>query len=155
MEQGLRRRLLEGLGLARRGGAVLAGEGQLRAAVAEGRRLALLFQAADGAPDACRRIAALLAGANPDLCSARLFSAAELGRTLGRERQVHVAVAADARTGGGLAARLQRDLDRLAGFLAPEALKALEAPVAGGVEGPAAPASGSPASGARSTPSSR
>lgn len=106
-----RRRLLDSLGLARRGGAVVAGfdavEGRLRAG-----RVALLVEASDGADDGLRKLmsAARAGGREPDLV--RLFDAEELGRALGREPCVHVALAS-----GGIADRFREEWLRLAALL--------------------------------------
>lgn len=104
----LRRRCLEGLGLAKRAGTLAVGHDQVRGAL-ESRRAVVLIQADDGSVSERERIAALGRGRNPDLTVCRPLGAAELGEALGRATAVHLAVT-DAR----MADRLLRDLRRLA-----------------------------------------
>lgn len=105
VEAAVRRRCLDLLGLARRAGLVVAGFDQVEAALAKG-AVGLLLIARDAASQAdklCR-----LAGSVP---IARQLERGELGRALGRDELVYVAVAP-----GGLAARLRRELARLEGL---------------------------------------
>lgn len=107
VEAALRRRCLDLLGLARRAGLVAAGYDQVEAALAQG-GVGLVLIATDAASQAekIRRAA----GGVPVKSS---LGRAELGRALGRDELVYVAVAAS-----GLTQRLARELDRLEGLLA-------------------------------------
>lgn len=106
IEMLLRRRCLDLLGLARRAGQAAAGFEQVRAWLREG-RAAVLIAASDGAEDGRSKLAAL----GRDLPRVELFTAAELGAALGRERAVHVTLAR-----GSLARRFVAEAQRLAGF---------------------------------------
>ncbi len=110
----LRRRCLEGIGLAKRAGALAVGHDQVRAVLTGGRAV-LLIQARDGSDSERERVAALGRGRCPELAICRLLDSAELGEALGRATAVHLAVT-DARMAG----RLQRDLQRLAEYEMPE-----------------------------------
>jgi predicted RNA-binding protein YlxR (DUF448 family)/ribosomal protein L30E len=101
-------RALDCLGLARRAGQVAMGFDQVRACLRSS-AAAVLIAAADSAADGRRK----LRGLALDLPVITAFSKAELGAALGREGEVHVAVAP-----GGLARRLIDDVRRLAGFRA-------------------------------------
>jgi predicted RNA-binding protein YlxR (DUF448 family)/ribosomal protein L30E len=102
------------IGLARRAGQVVVGFDQVRAAL-RASKAAVLIAASDGAADGRAKLRRLA----PDLPLITAFSRGELGACLGREDVVHVAVAP-----GGLARRLLRDVERLAGFR-PDALDLL------------------------------
>jgi len=102
---GLRQRLRDFLGLARRAGQAVAGREAVLEWLAAG-RVALLLQASDGSPAERER----LLGARPVPVLAPL-AAAELGAVFGRARAVHVAVAP-----GRLAEALRVEAARLAGF---------------------------------------
>lgn len=102
-----RRRLTELLGLARRAGLAVAGFDKVKAAI-ERDRVALLFEATDGAAGGRERLTALLAHRAADTPVLAVLEAAELGRALGRDHAVHVAIAA-----GGLAERLLQAAERL------------------------------------------
>lgn len=106
----LRRRCLEGLGLARRAGAALAGHDKVRAVLERG-EAALLLQAADGSPAQRARLAALGRGLRPGLEVIETLTAVELGEALGRGSSVHVAVLP-----GGVAERLRLDCARAAAY---------------------------------------
>lgn len=106
VEEGLRRRILGLLGLARRAGQVAAGYEQVRQWLAAG-RVGVLLEAADGAPGGRQKLAAGAKG----VPVVDLFEAMALGQALGRERVVHVAVAR-----GRIALRLAAMADRLALF---------------------------------------
>jgi hypothetical protein len=106
VERLLARRALDGLGLARRAGAVACGFEQVREAL-QADAVAVLLTAADGAPDGRAKLRRLAVG----LPLVVAFSRDELGAALGRESVVHLAVAP-----GRLAERLLRDVERLAGF---------------------------------------
>lgn len=106
VEDLLERRCESLLGLARRAGQLVAGFEKVRAWLAEG-NAGLLVEAADGAADGRGKLSAV-AG---DLPRVEVLRAVELGRALGRERMVHVAVAP-----GRLADGLLREAARLSGF---------------------------------------
>ena len=106
VERLLARRCIELLGMARRAGQALAGFEQVRAALAEP-GAGLLLEAADGAEDG----RAKLRGAARDVPVTAALTGAELGAAFGRERSVHVLVAA-----GALAERLRIETGRLAGL---------------------------------------
>ncbi|MEX2647766.1 MAG: DUF448 domain-containing protein [Alphaproteobacteria bacterium] len=102
----LARHALGLVGLARRAGALAVGLEAVRALLAKGEAGLVLF-AADGAPASRARIEAM-AGATPVVA---LFSALELGRAVGRESAVNIAVRR-----GGMARRIGEESGRLAGF---------------------------------------
>ncbi len=104
VEQALRRRVAELIGLARRGGNAISGFEKAREFMASG-KAGLVVQAADGSLEERARF---IGGRDIPVVSA--LSAAELGRIFGREQAVHVAIAA-----GQLAVRIQNDVLRLAG----------------------------------------
>jgi predicted RNA-binding protein YlxR (DUF448 family)/ribosomal protein L30E len=106
VERLLARRALATLGLARRAGQVALGFEQVRPWLRSG-AAAVLVAARDGAADGRRKLRRLA----PEVPLIVAFSSTELGAALGRESLVHVAVAP-----GGLAQRLLRDVERLAGF---------------------------------------
>lgn len=110
VEAALAARALSLLGLARRSGAVMAGETKAREAL-KARRPAWLIEASDGAADGRDKIVALARAAWGDVPLAGCFTAQELGAALGREGAVHVVLAP-----GGLADRFGVELGRLAGF---------------------------------------
>ncbi len=107
-ERALRRRCLDLIGLARRAGQTAAGYEQVRERLGAGSAV-LLIQARDAAVDGRRKIAALAKARNPELPIAAPFSAAELGRALGRNATVHVLLLP-----GGLSRRLRTEVARLA-----------------------------------------
>lgn len=111
VERLLVRRALECVGLARRAGQLVAGFEQVRAWL-RASQAAVLIAAADGAADGRAKLRRLA----PDLPLITAFSRGELGACVGRDEVVHAAVAP-----GGLAQRLLRDVERLAGFR-PDAL---------------------------------
>lgn len=106
VERLLAKRALECVGLARRAGQVVVGFEQVRAWL-RASQAAVLIAAADGAADGRAKLRRLA----PDLPLITAFSRGELGACLGRDEVVHAAVAP-----GGLAQRLLRDVERLAGF---------------------------------------
>ncbi|HLK25537.1 MAG TPA: RNA-binding protein [Caulobacteraceae bacterium] len=112
----LAKRVLDGLGLARRAGDLIFGFEKVRAAIAAG-RTAWLVEASDGAPDGRDKLLALARrqAAPPKLLAA--FTAGELGLALGLENVVHLAFLA-----GRGAERWTIDVQRLSGFrpLLPE-----------------------------------
>lgn len=97
------RRCLDLLGMARRAGLVVAGFDQVKEALAKG-SVAFRLEASDGAADGRRK----LDGQNREARQFRLFSAERLGKALGREQMVHIALLP-----GGLAKRLKLELNRL------------------------------------------
>jgi predicted RNA-binding protein YlxR (DUF448 family) len=106
VERLLASRALGCVGLARRAGQVVVGFDQVRAAL-RASKVAVLIAAADGAADGRAKLRRLA----PDLPLITAVSRSELGACLGRDDVVQVAVAP-----GGLAQRLLRDVERLAGF---------------------------------------
>lgn len=102
-----RRRLFDLLGLAKRASLVVAGFEKVRAALADG-RVALLFEATDGAADGRDKLLQLAGHVLPDLSAVQVFSAEELGRAVGREPIVHLAVLP-----GGVTERLVQTLARM------------------------------------------
>jgi len=123
LERALVGRCVELIGLARRAGTVWQGFDQVEAALREG-RVALLVQASDAAADGVRK----LAGAARALRVVRVLDRAEIGRALGREAVVHLALGP-----GGLAEKFWIAAQRLHGFRrAPD-----EAPAGGEAEGTA------------------
>lgn len=103
----LARRLVDGLGLARRAGEAVAGFEKVRAFLRRG-PVGVLFTAADATGNALAKRRGLLGGAaEPIDC----LSGHELGAAFGREHTVYAAVRP-----GRLAGRLMTDAARLAGF---------------------------------------
>ncbi len=100
------RRCLDLIGLARRAGEAVAGFEKTKARLREG-RTGVLLQARDGAAGGRDKITALAM----DLAVVDLFSAEELGRTLGRDNAVHGVIDL-----GRLASRLVREFERLMAF---------------------------------------
>lgn len=112
----LRRRLLDGLGLARRGGDIISGFEKVLASI-RGGRAAWLVEASDGAANGRRKLlsACRTSPSPPQLIG--VFSSAELGLALGGENVIHTAFLA-----GRASGHWTRDVRRLAGFrpLLPE-----------------------------------
>lgn len=113
---GLERRILDGLGLARRSGDLIFGFEKVRETVETG-KAAWLIEASDGADDGRRKMlqATRRAPSPPRLFG--VFSADELGLALGVDNVIHLALLA-----GRGAKRWSAEVDRLAGFrpLLPE-----------------------------------
>jgi len=103
---GLRRRVSEHLGLARRAGQAVAGFTKAREWLQTG-RAGLVIAASDGSIDERRR---LLSGVG-EIPVAWPMEAAALGKIFGRDHAVHVAVAP-----GRIAEALMNDIERLAGI---------------------------------------
>lgn len=124
----LRRRLLEGLGLAKRAGELISGYEKVAAALNAG-KAAWLVEAADGAADGRRKIlnVARKSPSPPQVLG--LFKAEELGLALGAENVIHTAFLA-----GRGADHWTRDVRRLAGFspLLPESWREERPSEAGG-----------------------
>jgi predicted RNA-binding protein YlxR (DUF448 family) len=116
VESLLKRRLLSGLGLARRAGELTSGFEKVQAAIAAG-RTAWLIEASDGAADGRRKLRALARHQSPPPGLIGLYTAAELGLALGLENVIHTAFLA-----GRAADRWAQDAHRLGGFcpLLPE-----------------------------------
>jgi uncharacterized protein len=110
VESLLRRRLLSGLGLARKAGEITSGFEKVSQAIASG-KAAWLVEAADGAADGRRKLWAQARKQPrvPGLVGA--FTAAELGLALGAENVIHTAFLA-----GRAADRWAQDVQRLSGF---------------------------------------
>ena len=116
VERLLRRRLLSGLGLARRAGDLTSGFEKVSAAIAAG-RAAWLIEASDGAADGRRKLRAMARKQSRAPGLVGVFPAAELGLALGLENVIHTAFLA-----GRAADRWAEDVHRLSGFcpLLPE-----------------------------------
>jgi predicted RNA-binding protein YlxR (DUF448 family) len=116
VENLLRRRLLAGLGLARKAGELTSGFEKVSQAISSG-KAAWLVEASDGAADGRRKLWAVARKQPrfPGLIGA--FTAAELGLALGAENVIHTAFLA-----GRAADRWAQDVHRLSGFcpLLPE-----------------------------------
>jgi predicted RNA-binding protein YlxR (DUF448 family) len=110
VERLLVRRSLDGLGLARRAGALTSGFEKVSDVLASG-RAAWVIEASDGSPDGRGKILARArrSPSPPRICGA--FSADELGLALGLGHAIHTAFLA-----GRLAERWGDALGRLAGF---------------------------------------
>ncbi len=104
---GLRRRVLDRIGFARRAGQAVAGFAKAQIWLTAG-RAAILVQAADGSADEKTR----LVGRHTDVPVIDCLTGGELGTVFGRDFVVHVAIAA-----GGPAAALRNEAARLAGVL--------------------------------------
>jgi predicted RNA-binding protein YlxR (DUF448 family) len=124
----LRRRILDGLGLAKRAGDLISGFEKVASSLTAG-KAAWLIEASDGAPDGRRKIlnVARKSPKPPHLCG--LFDAEELGLALGAENVIHTAFLA-----GRGADRWTKDVQRLSGFrpLLPESWREEKPPEAGG-----------------------
>jgi predicted RNA-binding protein YlxR (DUF448 family) len=108
----LRRRCLDTLGFARRAGLVTAGFDKVKAEAKAG-RVVLLLEAAEGADDGRRKIAALA----PKAPVIDVFTGAELASILGRDHVVHVALLAGPPAQRALARRLVTEIARLRTYL--------------------------------------
>jgi uncharacterized protein len=110
VEQLLARRVLDGLGLARRSGGIISGFEKVLAALASG-KTAWLIEAADGADDGRRKVfsAARKAPNTPRILG--MFTSDELGLALGGENVIHTALLAGRGTD-----RWTLDVERLSGF---------------------------------------
>lgn len=124
----LLRRLLDGLGLAKRAGELISGFEKVASTLNAG-KAAWLIEASDGAADGRRKIlnVARKSPKPPQLCG--LFDAEELGLALGAENVIHTAFLA-----GRGADRWTNDVRRLSGFrpLLPESWREEKPPEAGG-----------------------
>jgi predicted RNA-binding protein YlxR (DUF448 family)/ribosomal protein L30E len=106
IEEQLRKRCLDLLGMARRAGEAVGGF-QKVISVLGTRPASVVLCACDGADDGRNKVVAAAKGA-PVI---EVFTGVELGSIFGRERTVYVAVAQQA-----LGARILRESERLAGF---------------------------------------
>lgn len=106
----LLRRVLDGLGLARRAGELISGFEKTLSAVSAG-RAAWLIEALDGAEDGRRKLlGAVRRSQNPPQLLG-LFTSEEMGLALGLENVIHTAFLA-----GRAADRWTSDVRRLSGF---------------------------------------
>ena len=110
VERLLARRVLDGLGLARRGGTIISGFEKVVSALASG-KTAWLIEASDSADDGRRKIltAAYKAPNTPRILG--MFTSDELGLALGGENVIHTALLAGRGTD-----RWTMDVERLSGF---------------------------------------
>jgi predicted RNA-binding protein YlxR (DUF448 family) len=106
----LKRRLLSGLGLARRAGDLTSGFEKVAAAIEAG-RAAWLIEASDGAMDGRQKLWGKTRKQSPPTPILGVFSAEELGLALGGENVIHTAFLA-----GRAADRWAEDARRLSGF---------------------------------------
>ncbi|MCA3302929.1 MAG: RNA-binding protein [Roseomonas sp.] len=111
LQQGLRTRIADLLGLARRAGQAVAGW-QAAREWRSADRIALLVQASDGSPAERERLS------GGGIAAVMPLTAAELGRVFGRDHIVHVAVAP-----GRLAEAIRSEAGRLSGLGALEVAK--------------------------------
>jgi uncharacterized protein len=116
VERLLSRRVLDGLGLARRAGDLMSGFDKAAGAIESG-KAAWMIEAADGAADGRRKLlqAARRSGKPPRLLG--IYGSDELGLALGLGNVIHLAFLA-----GRSAERWTIDVERLSGFrpLLPE-----------------------------------
>jgi len=124
----LRKRLLDGLGLAKRAGDLISGYEKVAASLNAG-KTAWLIEAADGAADGRRKILNVARRSPRPAEVFGLFSAEELGLALGGENVIHTAFLA-----GRGASRWTSDVRRLSGFspLTPESWREEKPSEAGG-----------------------
>lgn len=116
VERLLAKRLLDGLGLAKRAGELTSGFEKVQAALRSG-KVAWLIEAGDAAEDGRRKLSGLARHLDPRPGLIGVFDSAELGLALGGENVIHSAFLA-----GRGADRWGQDVLRLAGFrpLLPE-----------------------------------
>jgi ribosomal protein L7Ae-like RNA K-turn-binding protein len=116
VDQLLKTRLLQALGLARRSGELTWGYDKVSSAIAAG-RAAWMIEAADGSADGRRKLLQIAARQPRPPRLIGIFSSAELGLALGLENVIHLAFLA-----GRGAGRWTLDVERLSGFrpLLPE-----------------------------------
>lgn len=110
----LRRRVLDLFGLARRGGYVIVGFGNVEAALGDEKiapALGALIEAEDGADDGRRKLAAAMRRSGLEIPVIIGPKASEMGLALGRELVVHAAL-----RGGALTRKLMVELARLRGM---------------------------------------
>ncbi len=116
VERLLIRRLLDGLGLARRASALISGFAKVAASIENG-KAAWLVEAFDGAEDGRRKLLGICRRVDKPPRLIGVFGAEELGLALGGENVIHTAFLA-----GRTADRWTSDVERLTGFrpLLPE-----------------------------------
>jgi predicted RNA-binding protein YlxR (DUF448 family) len=126
VETRLIRRILDGLGLARRAGDLILGFEKVREALLDG-RAAWLIEATDGSADGRRKLMQAVHRSPTPPRLLGLFTSYEMGLALGGDNVIHLALLA-----GRGASRWSADVDRLAGFrpLLPESWR--EEPSPGG-----------------------
>lgn len=112
VEHLLEQRCLAQLGLCRRAGALAVGFQQVRDML-KGEKPAWLILAHDGAPDGRTKMSRLARAAHGRVPIAGCFSAADMGKELGRGVTAHACLRE-----GEAAARWTRELNRLCGFRA-------------------------------------
>ena len=110
VEAGLKRRLLAGLGLARRSGDLISGFEKVAASISAG-QCAWMVEASDGARDGRRKLLALARKSPRQPRLFGLFGFAQLGLALGGENVIHLALLA-----GRNADHWALDAERLARF---------------------------------------
>ena len=106
----LTKRLLAGLGLARKAGALTSGFEKVHGAIVTG-KAAFLVEALDGAADGRRKLRGAFHRAPRPPGLIGLFSSEEMGLALGGENVIHTAFLA-----GRGAERWALDVERLSGF---------------------------------------
>lgn len=106
----LSRRVLDGLGLARRAGVLISGFEKTAAAIRSG-RARWLVEATDGAEDGRRKLLALTRKVPQPPEVLGIFTSEQLGLALGLENVIHTAFLA-----GRVAERWTVDVRRLSGF---------------------------------------
>ena len=128
VEELMLRRLMDGLGLAKRAGDLISGFEKVASAVNAG-KAAWVIEAADGAADGRRKILNVARRSPKPPQIFGLFAAEELGLALGAENVIHTAFLA-----GRGADRWTNDVRRLSGFrpLLPESWREEKPPEAGG-----------------------
>ena len=116
VENLLRQRLLQALGLARRAGELTWGNDRVSTAIASG-RVAWMIEASGGSADGRRKLLKIAARQDPPPRLIGTFSEAEIALALGLENVIHLAFLA-----GRGAERWTLDVERLSGFrpLLPE-----------------------------------
>jgi uncharacterized protein len=110
VERLLARRVLDGLGLARRSGGIISGYEKVLAALASG-KTAWLIEAADGADDGRRKVFSAVRKAPNTPRILGMFTSDELGLALGGENVIHTALLSGRGTD-----RWTLDVERLSGF---------------------------------------
>jgi predicted RNA-binding protein YlxR (DUF448 family) len=113
LEAALVDRAVAAVGMARRSGLVVAGNAKVEAALRQG-QVVLRLEALDGSAEGRRKLDNL----SPGVPVLEALTTAELARAFDRERTAHAAVfrGKGIQGGPGLATRLTREFERLAGF---------------------------------------
>jgi uncharacterized protein len=110
VDRGLRRRILDGLGLARRGGGLTWGFEKVSSAIAAG-KVAWMIEAADGSADGKRKLWQVAQRLDKPPRRLGVFDTDELSLALGLGNVIHVAFLA-----GRGAERWTVEVERLSGF---------------------------------------